>query len=73
MTTVEEVAEVLASMKDNNLVRQWLHNDIVKMKIAMSYDAWLDDIDDHKLHLTLKEHIETCLDEPGYIGIHEKP
>jgi len=73
LTTVEEVAEVLASMKDNNLVRQWLHNDIVKMKIAMSYDAWLDDIDDHKLHLTLKEHIETCLDEPGYIGIHEKP
>lgn len=74
MTTIEDVAkELKLFVGHHDLAEEWLHNDIVKMKIAMSYDAWLNDIDDHKLHLTLKEHIETCLDEPGYIGIHEKP
>lgn len=44
-----------------------------KMKLAMTYDDWMNDIHDHKCFLTLKEHIETCLDEPRYIGINENP
>lgn len=69
MTTIQEVTDILALMSDSKLAQEWLHNDIVKIKLAISYDAWMDDIDDHKLPLTLKEHIETCLDEPRYIGL----
>lgn len=55
MTTIEDVAKELEQfIGHHDLAEEWLHNDIVKMKIAMSYDDWLDDIDDHKLHLTLK-------------------
>jgi hypothetical protein len=70
MTTLQEVTTALANMTDEELAQQWLHNDIIKMRIATHYDSWMDDIDDHKLHLTLIEYIEVCLDEPRTIGIY---
>lgn len=70
MTTLQEVTTALASMKDEELAQQWLHNDVVKMKIAICYDDWMSDVDDHKLPLSLIEYIEVCLDEPAHIGIH---
>lgn len=70
MTTTQEVSDVLESMKESELAQQWLHNDIVKMRIAIHYDDWITDLDDHKLNLSLTEYIETCLDNPNLIGIY---
>jgi hypothetical protein len=70
MTTLQQVTEALASMTDEELAQQWLHNDLIKMRIATHYDAWMDDIDDHKLPLTLIEYIETCIDEPRKLGLY---
>lgn len=39
------------------LMIEWINNDIVKKKLAQSYDAWMHDIYDHGVSLTLSEHI----------------
>lgn len=56
MTTLKEVEKELNSI-DYPLAVEWKHNDIVKMKLAMSYDAWMNDIWDHGHECTLREHI----------------
>lgn len=66
MTTIKDVEKALLTMNTHELARKWIHNDIIKMKIAQGYDAWINDIHDHKLFLTLIEYIETRLDTPEY-------
>lgn len=70
MTTIKQVEFVLLQLIDeeNETARRWISNDIIKMKLADSYDAWMDDVDDHECPLTLREHIESCIDIPEYIG-----
>jgi hypothetical protein len=66
LTSITEVYEELLKM-DSDLAKEWLHNDIVKFKIAASYDDWMEDLDDHHMPLSLFEHIEVCLDTPEII------
>lgn len=71
MTTLKEVEKALSEIKENKLASNWVANDIIKMKLAMGYDAWINDINDHQCILTLIEYIETCIDNPKYIGYNE--
>lgn len=70
MTTLQDVTVALASFKDETLAKQWLNDDVVKMRIATHYDSWMADVDDHKCPLTLIEYIEVCIDEPQTIGLY---
>lgn len=67
MTTLKEVEKALSKFKDEPLVKKWSSNDIIKMKLAKSYDAWMSDVDLHQCPFTLREFIETCIDTPDYI------
>lgn len=67
MTTINEVETILLELKENKIACSWIANDIIKMKLAMGYDDWMDDVDDHKCPLTLKEYIESCIDTPNYM------
>jgi hypothetical protein len=39
------------------LMLEWINNDIVKKKLAQSYDDWMHDLSDHGVNLSLSEHI----------------
>jgi hypothetical protein len=73
MTAIKDVELALSELFEHELAKVWMSNDIVKRKLAASYDAWISDIHDHKLYLTLIEHIETCLDTPEYIDYIQNP
>jgi hypothetical protein len=66
LTTINDVYNELLKMEDE-LAKEWLHNDIVKFKIATTYDDWMEDVHDHNLPLSLQEHIEVCMDTPELI------
>lgn len=70
MTTLKEVELALLHFINSELAKEWVKNDIVKMKIASGYDDWMNDVNDHHCPLTLEEYIETCLDNPSYIGFN---
>lgn len=65
-TTTQNVLDALLELGDYKNAREWIHNDIMKSKIAKGYDAWIKDIEDHKLHLTLSEYITYLLDTPEH-------
>lgn len=65
LTKIQDVTHVLAELQDNELAQKWLHNDMIKMNLAASYDFWLEDTD---IPMTLKEHIEQYLVNAPYLG-----
>lgn len=66
MTTINDVEEALFKVIDYKQANKWIHNDIIKSKIAKGYDAWIKDLHDHKMPLTLIEYVEYLLDTPEY-------
>ncbi|WP_059049041.1 hypothetical protein [Paenibacillus senegalimassiliensis] len=66
MTTLKEVEAALHQLttQGNETAKRWINNDIMKMKLAMSYDAWMEDIEDHQYPMTLPEYIESCIEGP---------
>lgn len=63
MTRMDEVADILVEIKSER-AQSWLHNDIIKMKLAMSYDDWLEDTG---IFFTLEEHIHYYLENPSLV------
>lgn len=62
MTSSTDVTQALKMINNayanvSPLVLGWIDNDIVKKKLAQSYDAWMHDIYDHGLSLSLADHI----------------
>ena len=59
MTTIKDVYNALVKM-DSDLAQRWAANDLIKAKLARSYDDWLEDHpgDD----VTLEGHIDYYLD-----------
>lgn len=69
MTTIEEIEIELKKFVDiHPLAKEWLHNDIFKIKIATSYDDWIEDHEDQQDAFgTLEGHVEFCLIHPTII------
>jgi hypothetical protein len=65
VTGLKDVELVLRNL-DTPLAKEWLHNDIVKMKLAVSYDDWMNDSWDHGHECTLREHIIDMINLPGF-------
>jgi hypothetical protein len=59
-TPMRKVSEELSKL-DNDLAREWLQNEIIKMKLAISYDDWIEDTG---YQFTLMEHILYYLENP---------
>jgi predicted naringenin-chalcone synthase len=62
MTNSRDVSESLKMINNaypnvSELVLEWINNDIVKKKLAQSYDDWMHDLSDHGVNLSLSEHI----------------
>lgn len=66
MTTINDVEKALSKVIDYKQASEWIRNDIIKSKIAKGYDAWIQDLHDHKMPLTLIEYAEYLLDTPDY-------
>lgn len=67
MTIYQEVTDYLLK-SDHPRAKQYVKNEIIKMKIVKSYSAW---INDHNIKHSLKElsiHIDYCLDTPELIN-----
>lgn len=63
MTTIKDVENILKRMQGNKTAQQWLHNDIIKHKLATSYDEWQDDhADNPEMQMSLLGHIEYFID-----------
>jgi hypothetical protein len=70
MTTTDEVAYYLHLFKDQHeLANIWIHNDIIKKKIAVAYDNWVKDHinQPEMLEPGLEAHVELCLIHPELI------
>jgi hypothetical protein len=65
MTNVEDVTNVLSELSQYNLAQKWLHNDLVKKNLAMSYDYWLETTN---IPMTLKEHVLQYLEHAHLLG-----
>lgn len=70
MTTINDVGfELSKFIGQHHLAKEWLNNDIIKMKIVMSYEAWIiDHIDQPEMQIPLEGHVEYCLIHPELLG-----
>lgn len=73
MTTGHDVEKALLEIINYKQAGKWIQNDLIKMNIAKGYDAWMQDLHDHKMPLTLLEYIEYLLDTPGYFEHQNTP
>ncbi|QOY37034.1 hypothetical protein AWH56_005155 [Anaerobacillus isosaccharinicus] len=70
MTSIKDVEKELAKLVVvHKLAEEWLQNDIIKMKIAMSYDDWnYDHANQPEMIIELDGHVEYCLIHPELVG-----
>lgn len=68
VTSVNDVQEILEKMTDNKTAQLWLKNDIVKMKLARSYDECYEDADGE--YISLHDHIEYYIDHAKELNMH---
>ena len=76
MTTVKEVENQLAKFFGaHKLAEEFFNNDIIKMKIAISYDDWVNDHpqSEEEDYGGLEGHVEYCLIHPELLGIKIEP
>jgi len=66
MSLFDEVLEYLL-FDDHPRAKEWANNDIIVMKIAKSYEAWLKDHNLPHSYDELVKHVSYCLDTPQYI------
>jgi hypothetical protein len=64
ITNIHEVAAVLAGI-DHELAPLWLHNDLIKKNLAVSYDYWLEDTN---ISMTLRDFCLQYLALAPYLG-----
>ncbi|WP_251548894.1 hypothetical protein [Neobacillus muris] len=61
---MKEVEHVLAS-SGHPLADKWVHNDLIKRSIAVSYDYWLEDTG---IPMALEEFVQQYLEHAAYLG-----
>ncbi|MBO0586104.1 hypothetical protein [Sporosarcina sp. E16_8] len=64
MTAIEGVTYFLEQLSDEwPLAKQWIHNDIIKKSIAITYDDWIVEMEQlGEDEPTLEDHIIYYLD-----------
>ncbi len=72
VTSLKDVEKEL-NFIDCSLAEEWKNNNIVKMKLAMSYDAWMNDVWDHGHECTLREHIIYMINSEDIISMINLP
>jgi hypothetical protein len=70
-TKIEDVSYKLMLFLDHHkLAQEWIKDDIIKKKIASTYDDWVNDHANQPEMLApgLEAHVELCLIHPELIG-----